>query len=149
MCQARLIVRNNNYAHYVSSDVNINSIVNWYCDYTRVSVADDVGRQHTLTDSMLWSVVYTTGSTLDMSFKLLHEAQSKLKNIIHNRFDSAVRSADAASVERFFKTFPLIGEHKAGLEKFSKYLCTQVMPAFMIFTFNIWRRDVIMLTCQQ
>ena len=62
-----------------------------------------------------------------MSFKLLHEAQSKLKNIIHNRFDSAVRSGDVASVERFFKTFPLIGEHKAGLEKFSKYLCTQVI----------------------
>ena len=62
-----------------------------------------------------------------MSFKLLHEAQSKLKNIIHSRFDSAVRSGDAASVERFFKTFPLIGEHKAGLEKFSKYLCTQVV----------------------
>ena len=61
-----------------------------------------------------------------MSFKLLHEAQSKLKNIIHSRFDSAVRCGDAASVERFFKTFPLIGEHKAGLEKFSKYLCTQV-----------------------
>jgi len=38
-----------------------------------------------------------TGSTLDMSFKLLHEAQSKLRNIIHNRFDAAVRSGDAAS----------------------------------------------------
>ena len=73
-----------------------------------------------------------TGSTLDMSFKLLHEAQSKLRNIIHNRFDSAVRSGDAASVERFFKTFPLIGEHKAGLEKFSKYLCTQVCWCFSV-----------------
>jgi len=67
-----------------------------------------------------------------MSFKLLHEAQSKLKNIIHSRFDSAVRSRDAASVERFFKTFPLIGEHKAGLEKFSKYLCTQVISGVFL-----------------
>jgi len=66
------------------------------------------------------------GSTLDMSFKLLHEARTKLKAIIHNKFDAAVRSADAASVERFFKTFPLIGEHDAGLAKFSKYLCSQV-----------------------
>ena len=62
-----------------------------------------------------------------MSFKLLHEAQAKLKNIIHNRFDAAVRSGDIASVERFFKTFPLIGEHKDGLDKFSKYLCSQVL----------------------
>jgi len=76
--------------------------------------------------------VLYAGSTLDMSFKLLHEAQSKLKNIIHNRFDSAVRSGDVASVERFFKTFPLIGEHKAGLEKFSKYLCTQVISMVII-----------------
>jgi len=74
--------------------------------------------------------MHCAGSTLDMSFKLLHEAQSKLKNIIHNRFDSAVRSGDVASVERFFKTFPLIGEHKAGLEKFSKYLCTQVSHVY-------------------
>jgi len=77
-----------------------------------------------------------TGSTLDMSFKLLHEAQSKLKNIIHSRFDSAVRCGDAASVERFFKTFPLIGEHKAGLEKFSKYLCTQVTCNVYIVVFE-------------
>ena len=76
---------------------------------------------------------WRTGSTLDMSFKLLHEAQSKLKNIIHNRFDAAVRSGDAASVERFFKTFPLIGEHKAGLEKFSKYLCTQVTTCYFSY----------------
>jgi len=82
----------------------------------------------------LSQIVMHAGSTLDMSFKLLHEAQSKLKNIIHNRFDSAVRSADAASVERFFKTFPLIGEHKAGLEKFSKYLCTQVMNTMSVIS---------------
>lgn len=61
-----------------------------------------------------------------MSFKLLTEAQVKLKAIIHNKFDAAVRSGDAASVERFFKTFPLIGEHDPGLTKFSKYLCSQV-----------------------
>ena len=63
---------------------------------------------------------------MDTSFKLLHEAQTKLKAIIHNKFDAAVRAGDAASVERFFKTFPLIGEKDPGLAKFSKYLCSQV-----------------------
>ena len=46
--------------------------------------------------------------------------------IVHTKFDSAVHSGDVASVERFFKIFPLIGEHDNGLSKFSKYLCTQL-----------------------
>jgi hypothetical protein len=66
------------------------------------------------------------GSTLDTSFKLLHEAQEKLKAILHRQFDAAVHSGDVASVERFFKVFPLIGEHDNGLAKFSKYLCSKV-----------------------
>lgn len=66
------------------------------------------------------------GSTLDTSFKLLHESQSKLKNIVHKKFDAAVLSNDVASVERFFKIFPLIGQHDEGLSKFSKYLCSQL-----------------------
>ena len=70
--------------------------------------------------------VYLPGSSLDTSFKLLTEAQQKLKSIVHNKFDAAVHSGDVASVERFFKIFPLIGEHEPGLSKFSKYLCSQV-----------------------
>lgn len=71
--------------------------------------------------------VYISGSTLDTSFKLLHEAQYKLKTIVHNKFDAAVHQGDVASVERFFKIFPLIGEHEEGLNKFSKYICSQVL----------------------
>ncbi|KAI0235623.1 Conserved oligomeric Golgi complex subunit 4 [Lamellibrachia satsuma] len=66
------------------------------------------------------------GSTLDTSFKLLHEAQNKLQMIVHRQFDAAVHCGDVASVERFFKIFPLIGQHKEGLAKFSKYLCAQL-----------------------
>ncbi|ESO03274.1 hypothetical protein HELRODRAFT_191984 [Helobdella robusta] len=77
-------------------------------------------------DILRMSADANEGSTLDTSFKLLHEAQTKLKSIVHGKFDSAVRSGDVASVERFFKTFPLIGENEAGLVKFSKYLCSQL-----------------------
>jgi hypothetical protein len=66
------------------------------------------------------------GSTLDTSFKLLREAQNKVKHFVHRKFDEAVHQGDVASVERFFKIFPLIGEHDEGLTKFSKYLCAQV-----------------------
>ena len=71
-------------------------------------------------------LVLFLGSTLDTSFKLLHESQTKLKSIVHSKFNAAVHAGDVASVERFFKIFPLIGDHDEGLNKFSKYLCSQV-----------------------
>ncbi|CAH1779240.1 unnamed protein product [Owenia fusiformis] len=66
------------------------------------------------------------GNTLDTSFKLLHEAESKLKSIVNNRFDAAVHAGDSGSVTRYFKIFPLLGLHEEGLKKFSKYLCAQI-----------------------
>ncbi len=89
--------------------------------------------------SFFKSVLYLLGSTLDTSFKLLTEAQQKLKSIVHNKFDAAVHSGDVASVERFFKIFPLIGEHEPGLSKFSKYLCSQVKT---MSPFDLTRPDV-------
>ncbi|XP_076448808.1 conserved oligomeric Golgi complex subunit 4-like [Babylonia areolata] len=66
------------------------------------------------------------GSTLDTSFKLLYESEEKLKNIVNSKFDAAVHSQDVASVERFFKIFPLLAMHKEGITKFSKYLAAQI-----------------------
>ena len=66
------------------------------------------------------------GSTLDASFKLLYESEEKLKNIVQSKFDAAVHSQDVASVERFFKIFPLLAMHTEGITKFSKYLAAQV-----------------------
>ncbi|RUS70593.1 hypothetical protein EGW08_021639, partial [Elysia chlorotica] len=66
------------------------------------------------------------GGTLDTSFKLLYEAEDKLKAIVHNKFDAAVHSGDVASVERFFKIFPLLGLYSEGLTKFGKYLASQL-----------------------
>ena len=52
---------------------------------------------------------------------------------MHRQFDAAVHAGDVASVERFFKIFPLIGEHEAGLAKFSKYLCSKVRDQSLFF----------------
>ena len=64
--------------------------------------------------------------TLDISFKLLHEAENKLKTIVNSKFDSAVHTGDTASVERFFKIFPMLGLYDEGLTKFGKYLSSQI-----------------------
>ncbi|XP_025115796.1 conserved oligomeric Golgi complex subunit 4-like isoform X2 [Pomacea canaliculata] len=66
------------------------------------------------------------GGTLDTSFKQLYESEEKLKNIVHSKFDAAVHCQDVASVERFFKIFPLLAMHNEGITKFGKYLAAQI-----------------------
>ncbi|CAG2163767.1 unnamed protein product [Oppiella nova] len=65
-------------------------------------------------------------SSMDEAFDRLHDAENRLKNIVMKRFDEAVSDDDVASVERFFKIFPLLNQHSEGLKKFSNYLCTKV-----------------------
>lgn len=64
--------------------------------------------------------------SLEQSFSKLHEAERRLKTIVSARFDEAVADKDLASVERFFKIFPLIRQHKEGLTKYAAYLCGQI-----------------------
>ncbi|KAM7432750.1 Golgi transport complex subunit 4 [Porites harrisoni] len=66
------------------------------------------------------------GSDLAGAFALLHEAETKLKRIVHDKFEAAIQNGDRNSVERFFKIFPLLGQHQVGLEKYAKYLCSQI-----------------------
>ena len=42
------------------------------------------------------------------------------------KFDEAVKDEDLASIERFFKLFPLLGLHEEGLRNFTDYLCTKL-----------------------
>ena len=71
-------------------------------------------------------------SSMDEAFIKLHEAEIKLKNIVMKRFDEAVRDDDVASVERYFKIFPLLNQHQEGLKKFSTYLCTKISDKALI-----------------
>ena len=68
-------------------------------------------------------------NSLEQAILSLQEAESKLKIIVDEKYDAAVLSGDLPQAERFFKIFPLIGQHEAGLEKISTYLCKQVVEA--------------------
>nr|CAG4642373.1 EOG090X02VY [Evadne anonyx] len=68
----------------------------------------------------------TEGRTVDSSLVLLHEAQNQLCRVIEQKFDESARDRDAASVERFFKIFPLLNMHEEGIKKFSSYLATRL-----------------------
>ncbi|XP_015126863.1 conserved oligomeric Golgi complex subunit 4 isoform X2 [Diachasma alloeum] len=60
------------------------------------------------------------------SLSTLKEAALQLGSVVSRKFDEAVRCEDLASVERFFKIFPLLGMHDEGLEKFSLYLSSKL-----------------------
>ncbi|NXC38878.1 COG4 protein, partial [Penelope pileata] len=66
------------------------------------------------------------GGIIDANLKLLQESEQRLKTIVTEKFDTAMKQGDLPQVERFFKIFPLLGLHEEGLSKFSEYLCKQV-----------------------
>lgn len=59
-------------------------------------------------------------------FNILREASANLKVIIEKKFDEARQANDFASMERFFKIFPLINEHYSGLQRFGNYICSKI-----------------------
>lgn len=66
------------------------------------------------------------GQSVKSNYETLRKASSDLRNIIEQKFDESLRANDSASMERFFKLFPLINEHASGLKRFGKYLCMKI-----------------------
>ncbi|XP_013109416.2 conserved oligomeric Golgi complex subunit 4 [Stomoxys calcitrans] len=70
--------------------------------------------------------VQGSASSISESVRTLETGTSEMRQIAVRRFEEAVKKDDLASVERFFKIFPLLGHHQEGIEKFSKYICTKL-----------------------
>lgn len=89
------------------------------------------------------------GSNLDGALKTLHEAEGTVKEIVAKRFDEAVKLEDLASIERFFKIFPLINMHDEGLKKFTQYLCTKVrfVAGDLLALFTRFFNTIILYFC--
>lgn len=62
-------------------------------------------------------------------FERLRQAEKELSGLITHKFDEAVKREDMASVDRFFKLFPLLNKHQEGLRKFTTYLCAKVQES--------------------
>lgn len=65
-------------------------------------------------------------TSITSSLATLQQAAFQLRTVVTHKFDEAVKSEDLASVERFFKIFPLLGMHDEGLKKFCQYLCSKL-----------------------
>jgi len=66
------------------------------------------------------------GVGLEGSLATLHEAENRVRGVVARRFEEAVKDEDLASIERFFKIFPLLGMHDEGINNFTGYLCTKL-----------------------
>ena len=49
---------------------------------------------------MLFFLIFFLGSDLAGAFVLLHEAETKLKRLVHDKFEAAIQNGDRNSVER-------------------------------------------------
>ncbi|XP_041776829.1 conserved oligomeric Golgi complex subunit 4 [Anopheles merus] len=62
-------------------------------------------------------------TSVSQAVSTLEQATVQMQQMVNQKFDEAVKRDDLASVERFFKIFPLLGMHDEGLEKFMTYIC--------------------------
>ena len=79
-----------------------------------------------------------SGDSLSSAFALLHTAEVELHAAVGARFDEAVKAEDLASIERFFKIFPLLNRHDEGVRRFAEYLCRKVSVEGLIPGY-VWR----------
>lgn len=61
-------------------------------------------------------------SMITGALKHLQDATEMLRDAVSERFDRASAALDCQSAERYFKIFPLLGMHAAGLDKFVDHL---------------------------
>lgn len=78
------------------------------------------------------------GESVETWFEKLRGAELELREILNANFDDAVQKEDFASIERFFKLFPLLNRQEEGLEKFTKHLCTKVSVIEILY-FIVYR----------
>ena len=65
-------------------------------------------------------------TSVSQAVNTLEQATIHIRQTINQKFDEAVKKDDLASVERFFKIFPLLRMYDEGIEKFSKFVCSNV-----------------------
>lgn len=65
-------------------------------------------------------------TSVNSSFTLLQDVTDKLRGVVAKKMNEAVFEEDLASVERFFKIYPLLNLHEEGIAKYSLYLAKKL-----------------------
>lgn len=61
-------------------------------------------------------------SSVKLAVDTLHSATSKLRGLLTVKFEDAVKRDDVASVERFFKLFPAVGQKEEGVKQYTHFV---------------------------
>jgi len=72
------------------------------------------------------ATIVPTAEVPDPPRLTLNSAAQSLSQLFLREFERAVEHEDGASITRFFKMFPLIGQSKQGLDAYGKYVCQGV-----------------------
>lgn len=65
-------------------------------------------------------------TSVSQAVSTLEQAATQIRAVVNQKFDEASEKDDLASVERFFKIFPLLGLHQEGIQKFCGYVCLKL-----------------------
>lgn len=66
-------------------------------------------------------------TSVSQAVNTLENAAEEIKKIVKVKLEKAINKKDVASVERFFKLFPLLGMHDEGIERFMNFHCALVL----------------------
>lgn len=62
-------------------------------------------------------------TSVKVAVETLHAATVKLRGLLAVKFEEAVKKEDEASVERFFKLFPAVGQKEEGVRQYTQFVC--------------------------
>lgn len=65
-------------------------------------------------------------TSVSQAVSTLEQAATQIRAVVNQKFDEASQKDDLASVERFFKIFPLLGLHQEGIQKFCAYISSKL-----------------------
>ncbi|KAL1916355.1 uncharacterized protein VTP21DRAFT_5972 [Calcarisporiella thermophila] len=94
-------------------------------DYETASMCVQRARQidPIVTEGSFAEITVPSSMNPEPPAKILQDASTTLFELYSHEFDVAVHARNEASLTRFFKLFPLIGQHTAGLDKYSTFVC--------------------------
>lgn len=65
-------------------------------------------------------------TSVSQAVATLEAAAQEIRVVVVKKFEEAVKRDDLATLERFFKIFPLLGMHDEGIERFFVYVCSKL-----------------------
>lgn len=88
--------------------------------------AGHIHRYLSMDQTLLQQTADDVSGSIAQALATLDSATTQMRQIIAQKFDEAVKKDDLASVERFFKIYPLLRMYDEGIQRFCDYIGTKL-----------------------